>query len=103
MDGLRACCLYYALLVLNSMYNVLSVAFSLFFLQGIPLHQIMIHADIARIALLLVFWYYMIRIKYPDEYARFVQMTRTGNISGGMMQTYNYCFSLALDFFVVPI
>ena len=75
--------LAYPLLALGSMYKVLSLLYTLLFLGDTSFHQLMVHAEVAGAQSLATFWYYMLQIKHPAEYCRYVKMTLTGNISEG--------------------
>ena len=71
------------LLVLGSVYKVLSLLYTLFFLRDAPFRQLMIHAEQAGVQWLVTFWYYILQVRCPAEYSQYVKITLTGNISRG--------------------
>ena len=79
---------WYASFAAHSLYNVLNFLYTLFFLRGIPLHQMIIHGVVASAAPVYVLWYYILYIKYVDENALLIRMKLTGNITGGMTRNY---------------
>ena len=80
--------LSYPLLVLGSLYKILSLLYTLFFLEDTLFHQLMVHAEVAMAQSLAIFWYCTLQIKYPAEYCQYVKMTLTGNISEGNIEWY---------------
>ena len=75
-----ACSVSYGLFLANTGYKVGSFLYVLFFLQDTPLHQIMIHGNVAVSFLMVTFWYYVLFIKNAGIHAKVFGMTLTGNI-----------------------
>ena len=75
---------WYALFVAHSLFKILNLLYTLLFLRGIPLHQLIIQGVLASAAAAIVLWYYILYVKYADENAALVRMTLTGTITGGI-------------------
>ena len=75
----------YALYLAHSLYKVLSLVYTLLFLRGVPLHQMIIHGVMASAAVNYGLWYFILYVKYVDENAAVLRMTLTGAITGGIL------------------
>ena len=75
-----ACTASYGLFLVNTGYKVGSLLYVPFFLQDTPLHQIMIHGNVAVAFLMITFWYYVLFIKHAGIHAKVFGMTVAGNI-----------------------
>ena len=78
-----ACGLSYALFGVQALYKNLSLACAFIFPCEVPLHQIMIHGDVAGASAMLAFWYYVSYIKFPGFNAMLWRLTLTGNVTKG--------------------
>ena len=78
----KICC---AIFAGHAMYKALSsIHVFLFSPAGIPLHQMVIHGEIAAVSGTFIHWYYVIYVECADEFATFLKMTLTGNTGGGV-------------------
>ena len=77
------CLISYGLIIVNSFYKAASLLYVLFFSHETPLHQIMVHAVLAMVSVLVSGWYYDLYIRNVHTHATFLTMTLTGSISGG--------------------
>ena len=76
----------YGLIITNTVYKAMSLLYVLFFLRGTPVHQIMVHAVVAMVSVMVTGWCYALYIKHFHVNVNFLNMTLTGNVSGG-----DYC------------
>ena len=80
----RAAKASYFLFVAHTLFKVGRLVQTVFFFpHQVPFYQMLIHGLIATGAVMLAFWYYTMFVKHADVYTRFVNMTLTGNITGG--------------------
>ena len=77
------CYISYGSFLAHVSYKLLALAYSLFVLPSVPLHQILIHAVIAVVGVMNSFFYYAIHFNHADVNASFVRMTLTGDLTGG--------------------
>ena len=74
----------YGLFLCHALYKNLLLAYTLIFLRSeIPLHQLLIHADLAAFSLMICFYYYVIHLACPGLNASLMRMTLTANVVGG--------------------
>ena len=66
--------MYYALFIGHGLLKILRLVGGLFFRNGIPLHQVLIHGAVAGAAVMMVLWYYLLFVKYPDVYTATLKM-----------------------------
>lgn len=76
-----------ALFNVHVLYKNASLVYVLLYVPETPLHQLMIHTSLGTVAAGFVYCYYVLYIKNADVYARFVQMTLTGQIAESMCLT----------------
>ena len=81
---------WYALFVVDSFYKILNLLYTLLFLRGIPLHQLIIQGLLAIGGAGIVLWYYILYVRFADENAVLVQMTLTGAVAGGMIKNESF-------------
>ena len=80
----RACNASYALFIAHTLYKILRlVSGFLFFRNAEGLHQLIIHLAVVACGAMIVYWYYVLFIKYPDVYLRIMQTSFSGNIGQG--------------------
>ena len=75
---------WFALFCLHGLYKILTLAQVFIFFVDTPLYQIILHAMLAAASMTFAFWYYIRYIEYLNDFASFVRITLTGNITGGM-------------------
>ena len=68
----------------HSFCKLLNLLYTVLFLRGVPLHQMVIHGVLGSAAAGYVLWYYILYLKYADENAALVRITLTGTITRGM-------------------
>ena len=73
------------LFVCNALYKSFMLAHTMLFLQSdvVPLHQILIHVDLASFSLLICVYYYVLHLESAAVNTAFVRVTLTGNLVGG--------------------
>ena len=74
---------WFALVILHCLYKNLRLLHVLIFVSGTPLHQIILHSVLAVDSMTVSVWYYIIYMEYADDFALFVRITLTGNVTGG--------------------
>ena len=89
-----ACNLAYALALTHTVYVILRFFHALLFVPGVPLHQLVIHGDLAGGYLMTVYWYYVLYLKSPDAYAGFLIMTLTGTANGSKSAHLTVLFAI---------
>ena len=62
-------------------YKTLTLLQVFLFVPATPLHHVILHAVVVTASLTLALWYYIIFIEYADDFALFVSITLTGNIT----------------------
>ena len=74
----------YALFVAHVLYKTFRLLHTLCFSMGdTPLRQIMLHFDVVSATVMVVYWYYLMYIKYADMNPRIVEMTLAGTVING--------------------
>ena len=79
-----ACKISYATFVLHALFKIWRLIYELLILQStIPLHQVIIHLALAADAVVTMFWYYVLFIKYPDVYLGTMKTSLSGSLGQG--------------------
>ena len=88
-----ASALSYALFVAHTLFILARLLHVALFLPGIvPLHEKVLHIDVAGAAVLVTYWYYVLHIKHGSISAAVTTMTLTGKVrTQGMWR--NLCFT----------
>ena len=71
------------LFVVHAVYKNVSLFTAFFYPCEVPLHQIIVHGDVAGAAAMLAFWYYVSYVKHPGVNAMLWRITLAGNVTAG--------------------
>ena len=69
--------------IAHTLYKIGSLVHAFLFLQGTPLHQMLIHITLAGGSAMVLFWYYVLYINSPGINAAFVTRTLNAAAAGG--------------------
>ena len=77
------CTASFALFFAHNLYIVLSFFHALYYSNGAPVHELIIHGLFACDAVMLSFWAYTLYIRGGHETAEFVRITLTAKFAAG--------------------
>ena len=67
----------------HCLYKILGLLYAFAFAQDVvPLHQMIIHMILAGLAAMLLYYYYVLYIRYPGSFAAFARMTLSATTTG---------------------
>ena len=95
----------YALFIAHALYKIGRLLSGFLVLKNIiPLHQVIIHLTVASCAIMNVYWYFLLLVKYPDLYLGIMKIVFSGSFSPRSNQgTKGMAFVLDLDDYFIPL
>ena len=79
-----SCAASFVLLCAHTLFKLVRLVSGFLFLRKtVPLYQEVVHLVLCAGSVMLVFWYYIIFMKYPKVFAKTVKITLTGNFVEG--------------------